>query len=87
MKKIITKPELIGMITESIGSLGTTKARLKKTVDEDGVSETLQAFDGVGVVWISNRNYQGGRKNGYGPGLYARLQGVGLGIKTILLTQ
>jgi hypothetical protein len=26
---------------------------------------------GLAVVWIKNENYQGGKRNGYGPGLYA----------------
>jgi len=65
-------------LTKEIEATGKTLAALKsesmKTRDEDGCCKRVNVLPGLAVVWIENKNYQGGKSNGFGPGLYAVAQ-------------
>jgi len=65
-------------IAKEIETTGKTLAALKiesmKTRDQDGCCKRVQVLPGLSVVWVENKNYQGGKGNGFGPGLYAVAQ-------------
>ena len=70
---------------------GKTIAQLtklaKSKVDNEGFYEEIKIKSGISVLWVSNRNYGQGAKNGYGIGLYAKLQMCGTGAQTVRLTE
>ena len=69
---------------------GKTIAQLEKAArgntDSDGDPAPIKIKPGMSVLWIANPNYGQGRRNGYGMGLYAKLQLCGTGTQSIRLT-
>ena len=77
MNATITKQELIERITLAAGPLSKLARKSKATKDSDNVHPKIQVAPGLTVGWVSNPNYCGGTKNGYGPGLYAYIMNCG----------
>lgn len=70
---------------------GKTLAQLEKAarrnLDRDGDPAPIKIKSGMSVLWVANANYGQGWRNGYGIGLYARLQMCGIGAQSIRLTK
>ena len=70
---------------------GKSIAQLEKIAkgnfDCDGDFAPVKIKSGISIVWVANCNYGQGSKNGYGIGLYAKLQMCGTGTQLIRLTQ
>jgi hypothetical protein len=69
--KLISSHELLGKIELAAGSIASLEKRSRAQTDGDGCCARIQVLPGLSVVWINNPNYQGGKRNGFGPGLYA----------------
>ena len=69
---------------------GKTIAQLEKvarrSLDRDGYPAPIKIKSGISVVWVANANYGQGWRNGYGIGLYAKLQMCGTGTQAVRLT-
>jgi len=61
----------------------TKLAKAKK--DRDGNHDSIKIKSGLSLVWIANPNYGQGVRNGFGAGLYAKLQMCGTGTQSIKL--
>jgi len=74
----MTTKDLIATIETATGkSISQLKSACKKMTHKEGWNLEMNVKSGVSIVWVSNRNYCGGEKNGYGQGLYALLQSCG----------
>ncbi len=51
--------------------------------DEDGCFKRINVTNGLCVRYVASRNYQGGIRNGGGPGLYASALTCGMGSQTV----
>lgn len=69
--KSISSSELVKEIEATGVTLSALEKQSRASVDRDGCCKRIQVLAGLAVVWIKNENYQGGKRNGYGPGLYA----------------
>ena len=69
--KTISSAELIKEIEAAGHSLKDLEKKSRAKTDADGCCARIPVMTGLAVVWVSNPNYQGGKRNGYGPGLYA----------------
>ena len=83
--KTITKAELIALILSSGKSMEEFAKQSKAAVDADGCHVRIPVQTGLSVGWVGNPNYQGGKRNGYGCGLYAFVQTAKLATHTVLL--
>ena len=72
--------------TASGKTLSQLEKIARKNLDVDGDHSPIKIKSGMSVVWVSNANYGQGWKNGYGIGLYAKLQMCGTGTQSIRLT-
>jgi len=52
--------------------------RLKKQAGHDSSSDHVDSKQGYRLFYTANENYAGGKRNGYGRGMYATLQHVGM---------
>ena len=86
MNATITKQELISQITSTVGPLSKLASKSKATKDADNIHPKIQVAPGLSVGWVSNPNYCGGVKNGYGPGLYAYIMNCGTLAQNIKLS-
>ena len=69
--KAISTAELIKEIEAAGHTLKALEKKSRAKVDADGCFARIPVITGLSVVWMGNPNYQGGKRNGYGPGLYA----------------
>lgn len=77
------KTEIETASGKSIAQLGKDARR---NLDRDGDPSPIKIKPGVSVVWVANPNYGQGWRNGYGIGLYAKLQMCGSGTQAVRLT-
>jgi hypothetical protein len=69
--KSISPTELIKQIEAAGHCLDDLEKKSRSKVDSDGCFARISVAPGLSVVWKGNPNFQGGKRNGYGPGLYA----------------
>lgn len=69
--KAISSSELVKEIEATGVTIAALEKKSRSEIDADGCCKRIPVLPGLAVVWIKNENYQGGKRNGYGPGLYA----------------
>jgi hypothetical protein len=78
MKKI-TVAELKNIVCSEFGlTVEQMAERSQSEVDAYGCNKEFKSGKGFSVRYVSNSNFCGGVANGYGVGLYVRLQYVGM---------
>lgn len=83
---IMTLAELQSDIETATGKSILQLTKLAKTKkDRDGNHDSIKIKSGISLVWIANPNYGQGVKNGFGAGLYAKLQMCGAGTQAVKL--
>jgi hypothetical protein len=83
-KEIVEKIESClnnGQTLESVA-----KFLRKEALKDNGSARLKYPNHGFNLMYTTNENYAQGVKNGYGPGLYAELQLVGM-VNTVKLPQ
>ena len=86
MKNKVTLADLKNEITATSGKSIPQLAKLaKQNKDCDGDHDQIKIKSGISIVWIANKNYGQGVKNGFGAGLYAKLQMCGTATQSVKL--
>jgi hypothetical protein len=86
-----TAIKIADLQSEIEAATGKTISQLMKLAkakkDRDGNHDQIKIKSGMSLVWIANANYGQGERNGYGAGLYAKLQMCGAGTQSIRLAR